>query len=945
MSPTPKFCRKCGGIRVETDKFCRSCGCPYTQPLVEANLEQPAPQKPRQKGGSKRGIALVLAVVMFFTAFVKPGFLRKKKTKDPVWPGDSVTLQNPPDSTTEEEPDPLRLVDEDCIIQVGPYETELACEGILDEDNRTLTDGKVSLTVMEGFIEGSRAGTIRQSTAPVPVDIAGESVPLTILECEVEGIHTDSYLTITIPMEQQEGCSYGAAYIDEDGVMHPIPNRYDAQAQTLTIYTTHLSTYCGFPVENEGTKDAMLAYMYAEETGEALGNYTMEQFVHILEANAEAGNDFCSAMDIADAISQGSFYAGTADSLAGLGSLVSTTGEGGGNTVIMKGTIGTVGEIMNTNWGKSGTMMLYEKNYGAALKQSSITDKLKSNYPSDFIDHAGDIMYLLNTALCAFKIGNYVMRDGWRSQDAAVEISKQLVDQAIFWIGKTAGTAAFSVYAIGISLFGYALDQFANEAKTGREKVYMSAYTRYYQTKGTNGGYRSAAEWVKIFDRLLTEGATDKDVEAAIDSYVNEFWRKADQMDEGYLDSLITKDDRAAWGAAAQAGLTDKLKADISASYRQELLPYISNIMNYVVEKHRTQYLETYQNQLDLFRSQMNQLIRIPIHNYGLRDGEESVYSGCIVRFRGLGNKVSDPKAWETTLNKHGQGVLSFTFLAHLMANAGTELEIVRETENGEEILETHPIYFKTDNYGHYPRLYAVVVLNEPEREEEPTVTEEPYEYDYDEPEVDEDRIPTTFVYYNDTLTEDGSEIPVEDLHTHRGMTAEAFWGTTLVFQGDGTFVLRGNDVHHSGNPTSTEYGVSTVQYDTTLTDAYISGRLEGQHIADFKLRGNYLFDSIIDFADDGVREHGTDRYEGVIEGATEYPTEMDLSRYNYVSYEELDGQMRWVLHLFFYIAPHWTETYYNKKTWLDDGSVDEDGYTTETDGARQKLRITFVGQ
>jgi hypothetical protein len=101
-------------------------------------------------------------------------------------------------------------------------------------------------------------------------------------------------------------------------------------------------------------------------------------------------------------------------------------------------------------------------------------------------------------------------------------------------------------------------------------------------------------------------------------------------------------------------------------------------------EKNQDEILEDYMAQYESLSRTLNQVISIKVYDGSMQSGKGSAYKGCIVRFKDLNKNVKDPKAWEATLNSKGQGEIKVTFLAHMMANAGTTLEVVK-VENGKE--------------------------------------------------------------------------------------------------------------------------------------------------------------------------------------------------------------------------------------------------------------------
>ena len=709
------FCPQCGNRLENNVKFCPNCGVKLnitthtvpnrpsvsvtqvtpeftanrTQKFVDNKQKgmqyQSAQITDNRKGKKKHFlpiVAFIMVIVLIITAFFKPGFLLKKHIPG----GDYISSNDAQffgerdfDNDASAENDPyynFRIVDEDYTISIDDYVLLPVAQETLGSDNNIIFGEGVSLSLEPGFLDEDHMGYISKSEGTVNCDFGGVEVPLTIVDCKIDGITSDSMIYVNMPLKLNDNEIAGAGYIDEEGVMHPIPHYYDWETGILTIYTTHLSKYCGFPVNNERMSNAMLAYIFADDMVSDGENADLNQMIEYMEATQMAGSDLSMAMDIANGLSNGGFVAGNLVSAAGLyEGAVSTVAEGAGDFIFTKGNIGTVGEIMNTNWGKAGTWMPGEHKYGPALQASSINDKFASKYPSAFLEKAGMTLNRLNLGVAAIKLGNTIANSGWRSEKAAGEASRTAIDTALMLLSESAelGSYGLNVYMIGISVLEYALDTFYTEATEGREKVYFSAYQKYYQNKGTDGGYRSAADWLKIFKDIINNGGGQKEMEVEIDRYVNEFWQMADRMGPEYLDSLMTDDDRVALGAVAQGGLNDELRKKISDDYKSTLYETMPNILRVLSMQRRTELLEKYQQEYDNFVMQMNQTVTVRVCSDYSGMGP-SMYEGCVVRFKDINGKVDDPLKWQTTLNSEGEGAIRFTFLGHLMTNAGTIL-------------------------------------------------------------------------------------------------------------------------------------------------------------------------------------------------------------------------------------------------------------------------------
>lgn len=935
------FCRYCGSKLSETGAFCENCGKPVnvmpkpsatkTEEFMAKRDAQRA-EVTRQKSTKKkrpflRFTAFAMVVTLIITAFFKPGFLRKKHTPEDDYDYASKPFSEGLSDSSNPSNDPyydMRIVDEDYEIVVGDFDLEQVASGEIDSENNTISSSDVSLSVDPLFLDEATSATIEKATSEVICDMGGVEVPLTIVDCKANGVTEDSLVNISMRISCGENERVAAGYIDESGVMHPIPYTYNRNTGILTITSTHLSKYCGFPVENDRMSNAMLSYVFVDEMFNGSEDTDIKSISDYIESTVQSPEDLSNAMILANGLSDGNFVVGNLNSAFGLyDGMISSAADGAGSWIFTQGNIGTVGEIMNTNFGKAGTWMVKEMKFGPELKAANINDKFASSYPSEFLRKSGMALNRLNLAVSVFKIGDTVLKEGWRSQDAASSATKTLIETCLFKLGESVNWSSYglNVYLLGVSLLSYSLDQFATTATEGRKQVYISAYQKYYQTKGTDGGYRSAATWREKFNNILENGGGTDEVEAEIDSYVNEFWKKADQMDAAYLDSLLTEDDKAALGAAAQGGLNEQLKKSISDSYKADLREYIANILRVMNEQKKTKMIEQAQEDYDLFALQMNQVVTVRIvSDYTGR--ENSLYDGCIVRFKDIEGKVDDPAAWQTILNSEGSGSLKFTLLGHMMANAGTTLEIVRRDGDLEEIIDTKDFVFKEDNSGKYTKLYAVMMLHEDHTDmQDPQAETADGDNDiyYEEPEengqTSDSKRPVKYVYYSDYVER---KADCDYSSAIRVPLAKSLEGSVIDIS-DGTFTIRGLDSSfHQGREdvlkmmaeelgvqsddemlSASSGSITNFSMDSTVSNIEIIGSLYQDNGFNAPINiDSFHADVVIDRNWSGYDEDGSYSEDTHCDLELHYDPLYAQSNDTYLYQMDIDGQERWVIEL-----------------------------------------------
>jgi hypothetical protein len=94
------------------------------------------------------------------------------------------------------------------------------------------------------------------------------------------------------------------------------------------------------------------------------------------------------------------------------------------------------------------------------------------------------------------------------------------------------GTAALQVAFVGVFAIDYSLGKFYSEAISGREQIYIDAYTRYYSRNSTYGApnfkVKNNVDWYRTFRKIMAEANNPKEanekIEKAIDDYVSYFW-------------------------------------------------------------------------------------------------------------------------------------------------------------------------------------------------------------------------------------------------------------------------------------------------------------------------------------------------------------------------------------------------------------------------------------
>lgn len=709
MKTDVKYCRKCGTENSSSAKFCRSCGVPFSDTAVADQKEQnispvkiktaPHSASTAQKKRGGRLIAIVTAFAVFLgMVFGYPGFLRRK-------PGTEEPSVHPAAESSGTED----LLD-------AKYQAVKAAEGILTTENRTLREGGIAVTVENGFLgeAAERELTVNRLTGDLSYSFDGEEeIPLTVYEVNIDGIQSGSMITIELPMDKEVAPLYGAGYIDEKtGEVKPALNTYDPASGILTIHTTHLTKFCGIPVKNEKTRNAVLAYVSGwdlmdEENLAAIDNQSLLSAME--ESLANGGESLSVGISVMDQLGywQGGLsavnsMAGVPDTSFVMQGTAAANGfsagiDGMGTQIFMSGNKGTIGTVMNTNFGKAGTMSLSSEFGWSPQRVVKYDDKLKAVYPSGTISSIGKFLNAAGNAMSLLRLSQNIAKDGLQSASAASEATKWAASAAMdLYLKYGTYTAGLGVYMTGVGLFAITLDYMYTTALEGRKEAYIHAYQKYY----SGPGHWTDDDFIAAFRKAAENGGTKDDIMQVVDDYVNRFWNEADNGSADYLASILTEDDRHAWGIEAQAGLTEEIKKEISDNYKARLIKNrLPGIFSQIEYQKQMELVEKYEEAINEARKRWNRVVKLSITSSDMPDNKEdsSAYEGCIVRFKGLEGKVSDPESWQTVLNREGSGEIRFTLLAHMLANAGNEIEIVRIENGKEKVLLTDTFGFKDD--------------------------------------------------------------------------------------------------------------------------------------------------------------------------------------------------------------------------------------------------------
>ena len=315
---------------------------------------------------------------------------------------------------------------------------------------------------------------------------------------------------------------------------------------------------------------------------------------------------------------------------------------------------------------------------------SSITTNLVdaasglSSYVPTFSEGLKDNVTKFGYLLTGIEVVNAFMNDDkpaavWKMFDSAVGFN---VDK----ITSLSGTASMAAGLFSVGLINYALNEFISTALQGRTDMYERAYNLYYKEKG-----RSTAEWVDLI-RVMVETGKDPEetgmaISAEIKRYVNQFWEDELTVAEYGKDANPN-----AWSSGSLGGLNDSIKKEISDYSQMTIERIVNNILHRIQTENKINMEAEMRKELFAFQKKMNSIVTITVKD-SKAENEPSYFSGAVLRFSELPSSIEDPEKWESKISEKGAARIQFRVLAHLLAGSPKKMEIVKKSDDKEDIM------------------------------------------------------------------------------------------------------------------------------------------------------------------------------------------------------------------------------------------------------------------
>lgn len=456
-----------------------------------------------------------------------------------------------------------------------------------------------------------------------------------------------SVMELTIPYDadalngQSPAGNIAAAYYNQETAQwEPVPFRVNQEAQTITIYTDHLSVYGCFEVTDPNTREAYAAY--AIPAFAMIGVQGMDADAIITNAVLNGG---APAEDAIDA------------GLSIMDSVLNFSSAGVDTSAYLAGISGSSGAATSSLLGDIGERM-------------------------------GQLGLLCSIAQVSY--GMYNIYNG--DTDAVFPCYANALKGIVGYTAGKLGARLYSLAFVGVLAVEYSINSFAEEAWSGRKDIYQEAYALYYASHDVK---RSARDWAEIFIQAKATASSAERYQLRVDGlvqrYVEQFWE--DETTVAEYQSQAQEQ-----GFTGGGGLNERIKAEISADYKLELFRgVLQDAFKLIAEKEAMAAERALLAELNAIRQELNQTCTLELYDATVSDEQPvSDAAGAKVAVT-LPDSVIDAESWSVTLNERGEGRIQFTLLGYLMAGAPTELKVYeKEAPETAEPKMTLPFVMET---------------------------------------------------------------------------------------------------------------------------------------------------------------------------------------------------------------------------------------------------------
>ncbi len=267
-------------------------------------------------------------------------------------------------------------------------------------------------------------------------------------------------------------------------------------------------------------------------------------------------------------------------------------------------------------------------------------------------------------------------------KDAQVGVYKTFLNTVV---SKGFNTRAMNLALIGVFAIDYSLTTFAKEALAGRKVLYENIWANYQkrQRKNKKNLYWWKKQIVRRMKKAKDPSKFESVVEKIIQEYIQEFWN--DDTEMAIIQSEIGPK------FTYKGGFNKKLKDELSAEFRLQILQYIKSLLDHLQKKYIYQARKQLSRQFAELANDLNQeqLIRCQVvHD---KDEKPDTYEGFKVVFNMMGKEMR--KMWQGVMNKDARMDFYCTTAGYIGAGAPIRATLFvpdkTQTKKFEKILAT----------------------------------------------------------------------------------------------------------------------------------------------------------------------------------------------------------------------------------------------------------------
>lgn len=244
-------------------------------------------------------------------------------------------------------------------------------------------------------------------------------------------------------------------------------------------------------------------------------------------------------------------------------------------------------------------------------------------------------------------------------------------------VSKGFNTRAMNLALIGVFAIDYSLTTFANEAWGGRKALYETIWDNYQQRQRKK---KINLRWWK--KEIMTGMRKAKDpskfesvVEGIITNYIKEFWDDETEI------ALIQSEVGPIFSAGG--GLNKKMKDELSADFRLQILQYLQSLLTQLQKKYIYQSQKELRLQYVALAKELNREQLIHCMMGLIEDEEPDIYEGFKVMFDVPGKELK--RMWQGEMNKDAEMDFFCTTAGYIGAGSpiSATLFIPDKTEDG----------------------------------------------------------------------------------------------------------------------------------------------------------------------------------------------------------------------------------------------------------------------